>query len=121
MGGWLACLLLAGGCGASGLRTLPTTEAQYLVGVQRAMPAVVDAHDIALKGVIARAQESEDQAPSRDAVHEALERLMKHHRDHLALAEAARAARSPRWSPTSRRSPTTSRRRSASRPWRGSS
>lgn len=116
---WAACLLLAGGCGSSGLRTLAATEAQYLVELQRAMPAVVDAHDLALQGVIARAQEAEDQvradeqaeaiagvvddavrgaslnlqAPSRDAVHEALERLMKYHGDQLALTEAARAAR----------------------------
>ena len=117
--GWAACLLFLAGCGSSGLTALATTEAQYLVELQRAMPAAVEAHEMALQGVLARAQEAEDQAladeqaeviggviddairnarlnlqaPTRDAVHDTLERLAKHHRDQLALSDAARAAR----------------------------
>jgi hypothetical protein len=115
----LAGLFLLTGCGSAGLTALARMQGQYLGELQRAMPAVVDAHEAALKGVLARAQEAEEQAlageqteviasviddaisaaglnveqPTRDALHEALERLMKYHRDRLGLTEAARTAR----------------------------
>ena len=114
-----ACLLVLAGCGSSGLTNLARTQVQYFTALQRAMPAVVDAHEVALAGVLARAQEAEEQAlageqeeviagviedairdarldverPTRDAVHGALDRLIKYRRDQFALIEAARAAR----------------------------
>lgn len=119
IGLWAMCAPLLAGCGSAGLSTLAATQSQYLLELERAMPAIVTAHDLALRGVLTRAQEAEEQAlageqaeaiaetidaaasgahldlqnPTRDAVHQALERLMKHHHDRLALSQAARAAR----------------------------
>ncbi len=113
------CLLTLAGCGSSGLTNLAKTQVQYLTALQRAMPAVAEAQDAALRGVLARAQVAEEQAlageqeevisgviedairdahldvdrPTRDAVHGALDRLIKYRRDQIALIEAARAAR----------------------------
>ncbi len=114
-----ACLLVLAGCGSSGLTNLVKTQVQYFTALQRAMPAVVDAHEVALRGVLARAQEAEEQAlageqeeviagviedairdarldverPTREAVHGALDRLIKYRRDQFTLIEAARTAR----------------------------
>ena len=114
-----ASLLILAGCGTTGLTNLARTEVQYFTALQRAMPSVVDAHEVALKGVLAEAQEAEEQAiageqaevisgviedairdarldvdrPTRDAVHDTLDRLIKSRRDQSALIEAARSAR----------------------------
>ena len=119
IGLWAVWMPLLAGCGTSGLSTLATTQTQYLHELQRTMPEVVTAHDIALRGVLTRAQEAEEQAlagkqaesiaeaidaavggahlnlqnPTRDAVRDTLERLMKYHREQLALSQAARTAR----------------------------
>ncbi len=116
---WVVGLLVLAGCGSSGLSTLAATQSQYLLELQRATPALVGAHDIALRGVLTRAQEAEDQAlagqqaeslaevidtaagganlnlqrPTREAVHQTLDRLMKYQQDQLALIQAARTAR----------------------------
>ena len=116
---WAASVLFLSGCGTSGLSTLAATQSEYLLELQRAMPAAVSAHDLALRGVLARAQEAEEQAlageeaesiaavidsavsdahlnlqnPTRDTVRETLERLMRYRHDRLALIQAARAAR----------------------------
>jgi len=119
VGLWALWVPLLAGCGTSGLSQVAATQSQYLLELERTMPAVVSAHDLALRGVLARAQEAEEQAlageqaesiaevidsavggahlnlqnPTRDAVRETLERLMKYHRDQLALSHAARMAR----------------------------
>jgi hypothetical protein len=113
-----ACLVALAGC-ASPLAELAQRQADFLAELEWAMPAAVEAHELALRGVLAEAQRAEEQAlanqqvevlkgvidaaiagarldlaqPTRDAVKATLERLVKYHQDQQGLVEAARAAR----------------------------
>lgn len=118
LGGLAVCLVTLAAC-ASPLAELAKRQAEFLTELERAMPPAVDAHELALRGVVAEAQRAEEQAlasqqvevikgvidaaiagahlelqrPTREAVKATLERLVKYHQDQQAVVEAARAAR----------------------------
>ena len=114
-----AVLLATAGCGSAGLRELARTEQTYFVELQRALPGVIDVHELALETMLTKAQQAEDAAaaaeqaqalkgvidnaigsanlnltaPTWEGFHGALTRLMKYEEDQLALTDAALAAR----------------------------
>jgi hypothetical protein len=112
-------MLFLAGCGTSGLTALAKAETDYLDSLQRTMPTLVTAHEVALKGFLTQAQTAEEEAqgddqaealkgvlddamraaalnpaqPTRDSIRDTLRQLMKYDRDQAVLMQAAQDAR----------------------------
>jgi len=115
----MCSLLFLAGCGTSGLTALAKAESNYLDSLQRTMPALVMAHEVALRGFLTQAQTAEEEAqggdqaealkgvlddamraaalnlaqPTRDSIRDTLRQLMKYDRDQAALMQAAQDTR----------------------------